>query len=82
MLESRIDELVLTKGWTTIRAEELRLWYEQKVTKGVWRDIQNRVDTLSEETENPKLKVGVYDYDGNFLLVDLSEIGTLSDLAK
>tara|TARA_R110001583_G_scaffold191239_1_gene356187 strand:- start:2835 stop:3113 length:279 start_codon:yes stop_codon:yes gene_type:complete len=82
-LECRLEEVVATQGWTTIRDEELRLWYGQKVTKNVWRDINSRLEALAEEyPQKYKREVSLYHYDGNILIVEASDDGPLTPITQ
>lgn len=48
-LTNRLEECAIIQGWCTIRDDEIRTWYGQKVTKTVWRDITDRLNSLLEE---------------------------------
>lgn len=64
-LMNRLEECVFNQGWCIIRNEEIRTWYSQKVTKPVWRDIIDRLNSLLDEPQQYK----TYHYGGVRLIV-------------
>lgn len=82
LLLSRLEQCVITQGWCTIRHEELRCWYGQKITKTVWRDIHQRLRNLCEEAdlEFEEFDFAIYQYDGNIMITDLKELEAMDDL--
>jgi hypothetical protein len=79
---TRLEQCVVTQGWCTIRHEELRLWYGQKITKTVWRDIHQKLKSVCEESghEIKEFDFAIYQYDNNILITDRNELDTMDDL--
>jgi len=77
-LTSRLEECAITQGWCTIRDEELRLWYEQKITKTVWADLDARLKALYEEKYDGAPTFVRRCHDGNNLILYEDELEGLS----
>ena len=59
-LSNRLDRIV-TVGVSEIRKSELLLWYDQeRVSKGIWRDILEKWVLVQPEKQN-KVMVGIED---------------------
>ncbi len=68
-LTNKLEQCLVTQKWCTIKEQELRLWYGQKLTINVWRDIQDRLDELSEENSVENSKISIFQFGGNILFV-------------
>ena len=83
-LLARLEQCVITQGWCTIRHEELRHWYGQKITKTVWRDIREKLKNLCDEAELEfkEFDLAIYQYDGNIMITDRNDLEALNDLGS
>jgi hypothetical protein len=81
-LLARLEQCVVTQGWCTIRHEELRHWYGQKITKTVWRDIHENLEVVCEEAgcEFKECDFAIYQYDGNIMITDRKDLEAINDL--
>ena len=79
-LDAKIEELVITRGWVEVRLEELRLWFDNKVTKNVWREIRERIQKMEEELEIDKNEYEVLVYDGLALIINSDGKKSLDDV--
>jgi len=81
-LLARLEQCVVTQGWCTIRQEELRHWYGQKITKTVWRDIDEKLKEICEESgfDIKEFDFVIYQYDGNIMITNRNDFETINDL--